>query len=485
MEIKDYVHSRILQLPQLADSYIKDERNRYYSQRWAFIKLKQLVDDFAIKKNPDPNRFIVLSGLRGIGKTTLLMQLYNYLIQEVKVSKNNILYISADEIQSFLGCSLSQIITSYLEDELKTTAIALQEKVFIFIDEAHYDAKWNATLKALTDLSKNIFVIATGSSALLLEITTDSARRITKEPLFPLSFSEYQILKHEKFYPPTGMSKNIRDLILNGTQSLIPEINQQYSELKKTYVEKKLDMPKEIEEYYKSGGFAFTIRRETRDSYSKLMALIDRVIKTDLPAFRNFESANLSRVFRLLGLLALKKSGEISHTKLAKALEISPDTMNILLETLEKTQIIFSIKPLHSSQGVKSWAGSPWKYYFLTPTLTYALRYTLGKTTMDSETMGLLRENLVGATFFRLTKTISRQISIFYDRQDEGVDFLLQNDATGQIIPVEVGLNKEKGQVEQAIKRFESSYGILIADFDNIFIQDKVIHIPFSTFIFA
>lgn len=484
MEIKDYVHARILQLPQLAESYIKDDKKRYYSKRHIFVKLKQLVDDFCSGKS-DLNRFIVLSGLRGIGKTTLVMQLYNYLIEQLKVSKNNILYISMDEIQSFLNCQLSTVITSYLEDELKITPIKLTEKVFIFVDEAHYDKNWNPTLKAITDLSKNIFVIATGSSALSLDITTDSARRITKEPLFPLNFAEYQILKHENFFPPKEMAKNIRDLILNGNSALIPVINTKFEELKKINEAKKIDLKNEIETYFQAGGFAFTIRREKRDAYSKLMDLIDRIIKTDLPTYRNFESSNLTKVFRLLGFIAGKKSGEISQPKLAKALETSPDNMNTLLDTLEKTQLIFSIKPLPTVQGMKSWAGSPWKYFFLSPTLTYALRYTLGKTTLDTETIGLLRENLVAATLFKLAKTISRQISIFYDRQDEGVDFLLQNDVTGQIIPIEVGTTKEKGQVEDAIKRFKSEYGILIADYDKLFIQDKVIHIPFEIFVFG
>ena len=485
MDVKDFVHNRIIEMPDFAKMYTRDGDGEPLNKRWAFLKLQQHADNFLINGQQRTNQFIVFSGLRGIGKTTLLMQLYEYLITSKNVEKSNILYVSVDDIISFLGCSLADIITTYIEDELQTTPIKLDKQIFIFVDEVHFDKKWNSTLKALTDMSKNIFVIATGSSALLLDISTDSARRITKEPLFPLSFSEYQILKNKNFYPPSGTSKSMRDLILTGNPTLIPIVNDIMTKLNKKYKYRKMDMDAEIIDYFETGGFGFTLNRQKIDSYNKLMDLIDRVIKTDLPSFRDFEHHILSKIFRLLGLIALKKSGEISHTKLAKALEMSPDTVNSVLDVLEKTQLIFSIKPMPSSSGVKSWSGSPWKYYFLSPTLTYALRHTIGKGGFDNETKGLLWENLTASTFFRLSKTIPEKLAMFYDRQKGGVDFLLEYEVTGKIIPVEVGLQKDKKQVEQAIKRFNSDYGILISNFDKIFIQDKVIHIPLNAFAFA
>ncbi len=44
---------------------------------------------------------MVLPGLRGIGKTTLILQAYEYLLKEKNILPNNILYISFDDLKHF------------------------------------------------------------------------------------------------------------------------------------------------------------------------------------------------------------------------------------------------------------------------------------------------------------------------------------------------------------------------------------------------
>src|SRR3989338_9345748 len=166
------------------------------------------------------NRIIVLPGLRGIGKTTMLLQLYDFLIKKQNINQDRVLYFSTDELKDYLGASISEVIDVFVEDILKTTLTLLNEKIFILIDETHFDEKWDTSAKIVYDQSKNVFLLLTGSSALNIEMSMDLARRARKEKVFPLSFSEYLLLKYGLDVDDV-ISKSITMLIFNATEKNI------------------------------------------------------------------------------------------------------------------------------------------------------------------------------------------------------------------------------------------------------------------------
>lgn len=51
--------------------------------------------------------------------------------------------------------------------------------------------------KTLYDKTPNIFMIFTGSSSLEPETNTDTIRRMKIEPIYPMNFREYLLLKHD------------------------------------------------------------------------------------------------------------------------------------------------------------------------------------------------------------------------------------------------------------------------------------------------
>lgn len=71
--------SKIREGPRLAQDHIYRNETKI-KRRSAFFKLKKHVDNFL--EGSSENRFIVMPGLRGVGKTTLLFQLYDCLIDE-------------------------------------------------------------------------------------------------------------------------------------------------------------------------------------------------------------------------------------------------------------------------------------------------------------------------------------------------------------------------------------------------------------------
>jgi hypothetical protein len=49
----------------------------------------------------DENRFLVMPGLRGVGKTTIMLQIYDYLLNGKGIENDRILYLNADELKLF------------------------------------------------------------------------------------------------------------------------------------------------------------------------------------------------------------------------------------------------------------------------------------------------------------------------------------------------------------------------------------------------
>ena len=84
-----------------------------------------------------------------------------------------------------------------------------------------------------------------------------------------------------------------------------------------------------------------------------------------------------------------------------------------------------------------------------------------------------------------MKETLNRPLGFFYAPEKGGVDFLLQT-ATGEIIPVEVGIGeKGEGQMKKAVTRYQSKHGVIISRTEKITLKNGIIHIPLKTFAFA
>jgi len=131
-----------------------------------------------------------MPGLRGVGKSTILYQIYDYLINTQNIDNNNILFLDVDELTSNYNAQIQDVFQKYIEYYHNSIPTALEEKIFLLIDEAHYDKNWARFAKTLFDKSSNIFMLFTGSSALELESNTDAVRRMKIERIYPMNFRE-------------------------------------------------------------------------------------------------------------------------------------------------------------------------------------------------------------------------------------------------------------------------------------------------------
>ena len=214
-EALNYIQKQLTNAPFRLKGYVQDEEGVDFRSRYIYVKIQKYINNF-LEKITD-NRWIIIPGLRGVGKTTILAQLFTKLYQSFRLNKY-LLFISLDEATDTLGLNLNDLLDAY-EYILGTSYEKLNHKIFIFIDEVQSDKNWGAVLKTkLFDKNKNIFIVCSGSSAVSLQTNADVSRRAIIEKLYPMNFCEFQMLKNS-ILPIKGLKRNLRDAIYSANNA--------------------------------------------------------------------------------------------------------------------------------------------------------------------------------------------------------------------------------------------------------------------------
>jgi hypothetical protein len=418
-----------------------------------------------------------MPGLRGVGKTTILAQIYSELIKSV--DNRYLLYISMDEAFDALGLSLKDILETY-EYFLGKKFGEQKQKIFIFIDEVQADKNWSSIIKTLLyNKTKNVFIITTGSSAVSLQIDADVSRRAVFEKLYPMNFCELQLIKNN-LYPEKGLKEKIKNaLYYSGSAEeaykKITEHNKQISD----YLTKINE--EEIEKYITVENLPFTINKEKNKTYEKIRLLIDKIINADIRDLAKFDVDTLGSIKRLLFILADSLDAP-SISTLTSTTGIKRLTMMNILEVLEKAELLIKVPP-YGSNLTKS--KKPSKYLFMSPTYRMSLLNITGDRSTYLTRQGKLMEDVVSAYLFR-DFVSPGQGSISYDPSRGGADFILEIDNIKKII-IEVGRgDKNNKQIHKTSERIKSDYGIIISYTNNaIEVKDNILKIPFNVFLIS
>ncbi len=471
-------------LPQRIEGYIYDENRKILPTRFMFSKFKKLIERFLNNELYETEKIILMPGIRGIGKSTLLAQLYA--IEKFLKSKDKDLLRIINRLDERLYLDVSQLhseqisLNDFFNYYEKVKGFYFEKpgkKVLLLLDEVHFDEKWGLFLKNLFDRTKghkDILVIATGSSALQINMIPDLARRTETWELFPMKFSEYLILKYNKFPPKTGLSDYLQESLFNSSNAceVFKKLSKEESEINKYFVN---EVPPEAEdEFFESGSFPSTLNVNNKiKRIEKIKSVIDGIIVKDLLKLKRFETQTIAKINDLLYLLA--QSDVISFNKLQAALKIKrPETLDNLIDVLVLSGIITRIRAYGTTYGPTR--KTP-KILFITPSLRSAILNNNYPSGIEGKKLEdyfalIFQKDIKGNYVFGVPK-------LSYDIAENGADFVLSLQNKKNIV-IEVGFNKEEiKQVQNTMKKVKGAkYGLVIGSRKLELINNSIVKVP-------
>ncbi len=279
--------------------------------------LKTVFRNSLIDKIPWQERLIGITGARGVGKTTMLLQH----ISENYGFNQSALYFSLDNI-SFPYKSLVELADEFVK----------RGGTVLFIDEIHKYANWSQELKNIYDTHSNLKVVFTGSSILdIHKGKADLSRRALVFNMQGLSFREFlQIETKYKFdsYSLNEILENHKDISVSIFQKIKPF---QY-----------------FSNYLKYGYYPYYL--ENKEFYSmRLSSTINQIVETDLPQILNIDVKYINKIKRFLNILANEIPFTPNITNLSKTIGVSWQSVINYLNYLDRANIINIIFPAEKS----------------------------------------------------------------------------------------------------------------------------------------
>lgn len=268
-----------------------------------------------------PHRAVVLMGSRRVGKTVMMYQAIQDLIDS-GVEASKIFYFSLDT-PIYTNLPLQELI-----DKAMLASESSLKKSYIFFDEIQYLKDWEIHLKSLVDSNRETKFVASGSAtaALRMKSRESGAGRFTDYFLPPLTFAEY--------------------IDLNEYGSSLEKTTVNYKGKQEFYTSNDIEsFNTHFIDYINFGGFPeIALNAEKVKNPERIIQkdITDKVIMKDLPGLFGIENTlELQQFFNVLAY----RTGEILDFKgISQDTGIDNKTVKKFLEYLEAA---FLIKILH------------------------------------------------------------------------------------------------------------------------------------------
>lgn len=273
--------------------------NPWWEEDYVFLGFSREIYLKQLSKYLKNKDILFLTGLRRVGKTSILKNFISELIQRKGVAPKEIFYISLD-FYALDDYSIAEIVNEYR----KIQKLPSSQKIYLFLDEVTSKKNYQQELKNFYDL-ENIKIFASSSSASLLKDKNaylTGRQRIME--VMPLTFNEYLQFKEVS-------------------------IKKADAHLYESY----------FEEYMQDGGMPEYV---LTGDVTYLQNLIDNIISKDIIAHYNIRNNQVVKDFYKL---LMERSGkQLTFNKIANILEISVDSARRYFYYFEETYLIYSVE---------------------------------------------------------------------------------------------------------------------------------------------
>ncbi len=380
-------------------------------RRLAFTRGRGLLSDEEFR------RAVLLCGPRRVGKTTILQQMVEALLEEGRPARS-VLYLSLDH--PFLRLvSLPDILQLYHENIYPEGQPAV-----LLLDEVHYSRDWELHIKHIVDHQPVYRIVATGSASVTQRhlLAESGVGRWMEVPVPTLSFFEFIRIRGAD--PPRVPATLRPSDLFNQSPEQLTDLGLQCRQL----------MPA-FRDYLLLGGFPETARRQDISFCQRLLRedVIDRVLKRDMAEL--FRVRNVGDLERLFIYLCLHSGGMFSVQACGSALGSAATTVARYLEALIQANLIYRLAP--AGLTGKKVLKARYKYYLVDAALRNAVLLRGEEILSDPDEMGTIVETTVLRHLYAFHYRDTPEIVYWRDsRTKKEVDIIIKSPQ--YVIPVEV-----------------------------------------------
>lgn len=298
------------------------------------------------------NRLTGITGARGVGKTTMLLQ---YIKENLADVPDEVIYVNMDDLY-FSKNTLVGFVDEFVKRGGK----------YLFIDEIHKYRNWSQEIKNSYDYFPDLKIVFTGSSALdIRKGESDLSRRAIVYSMQGLSFREFIELKYKHQFP----ALQLEDILSNAPARIAPILE-------------KIKPIKLFEEYLQLGYYPFFAEGETEFSI-RLKQTVNHVLDNDLPSVENIDFNAVHYLRKLIAILAEIVPYKPNIVKLSQQIGISRETLMRYLYLLEKADLLMLLQT--DAFGINK-MNKPEKVYLNNPNLISTLTNSSANTGTSRET---------------------------------------------------------------------------------------------------
>jgi predicted AAA+ superfamily ATPase len=351
-------------------------------------------------------QIIVISGLRRVGKSTLMFQLIDDLLRS-GVEPRKILYFSFDEKVEDLTDILN-VFQKIVKTDWR------RENIYVFLDEIQKLEGWSSKIKILYDNFPKIKFIVSGSASIQLasEAVSDLAGRYFLEEVKPLSLEEYYELR-------SGRRIDNYELYRN-------------------------DIALELDDYFKKPYPEIVNWREERRIFEYIReSILAKILRIDLPD--TFKNVNPKLLWSLLEIFYREPGMILNLDSLSRSLRIHKKTLEWHIFLLQFAKLIVLVKNFRVSALAESRKLRKVYPYDISLVFPFNPNIEEGKVAECAVASKINAQN-------------------YWREGNREVDFLIRN---GKIIPVEVKYRKildrsDTRNLTYFLKKFKIDFGVII-----------------------
>ena len=308
------------------------------------------------------NKLSSIIGARGVGKTTLLLQL-------AQQCKRKVMYVALDDL----------FFTSNTLYELAEKFQQLGGEV-LMLDEVHKYPNWSRELKLIYDDFDKLSVVFTSSSILdIYKGESDLSRRALSYNLEEMSFREHLKLKEEIDLPVL----TLEDIIRNH-EKIAYNLIEKFKPLRY------------FNEYVRIGAYPYYLGN-TDEYYQRVLNTINLTLDIDIQSIEGIDYSNIAKFKRLLYVISSNVPFTPNISKLSEKISLNRNTLVYALQLLERSKLIQTLFKKNRSISTLSKPDKIWMH-------NTNLNYIISSNNTD---IGNIRE-----TYFIQHLTVLHNLSI-------------------------------------------------------------------------